>query len=95
MAEKDTGAITPAQIETAGPDAVSLMLNLMQRNSRETAAIQQTLIASLQHDFDDALQQIGRIRRNVLTVLHRPHTDYDIEVALYASYDIGDQAGML
>lgn len=82
--------ITPQRVAETGPDAVALMLNLMQRNSAETGKLRQDLYDSLQHDLEEARAEVGRIRRNVSIVLHRPHTDAMVGGALFAAHDYTD-----
>lgn len=79
--------ITPQQVTEAGPDAIALMIGLMQRNSAENGKIALSLYDAVQRDLDEARATIGRIRGNVLSVLDRPHTDRMVADALYADFD--------
>lgn len=85
--------VTAQQVEDAGPDAIALMLDLMQRNNRETAALTQSLHDSVQRDLNEARATIARIRGNVAIVLRRPHTDTMISDAItvaLAGHDLPD-----
>lgn len=76
--------ITPQQGAELGTDAMTLMLNLMQRNRNESETIRASLYESVQRDLDEANATIRRIRGNVMVVLSRPHTDAMVADALYA-----------
>ena len=73
-----------------GPDAVALMLRLMQRNSAENGKIMLGLYDSVQRDREKARAETVRIRRNVAIVLRRPHTDAMVYDALTADFDYTD-----
>jgi hypothetical protein len=82
--------ITPEQGAELGTDAMTLILNLMQRNQADNEAIRASLYDSVQHNLDEARAETLRIRNNIQITLHRPHTDFMIADALYASYDYED-----
>lgn len=82
--------ITPQQVAEAGPDAIALMLALMQRNERESAALTRGLYDSAQRNLEEARAEIARIRRNVSIVLRSPHTDAMVGEALFAGRDYPD-----
>jgi hypothetical protein len=85
--------VTAQQVEQAGSGAVALVIDLMQRNSRETAALTQSLYDSVQRDLDEARATITRIHGNVAIVLRRPHTDAMIADAIavaLAGHDLPD-----
>ena len=76
-------SVTPQQIREAGPDAVARLLEIMQRNSQETALLNRELVESLQRDLDEARRTIARIQHNIHVTLRYPHSDYMIEEALH------------
>jgi hypothetical protein len=84
QAGEATGSVSGQDVEKMGPDTTALLINLMSQNDKEASKLHNDLIGSLQRDYDAALAEIAMIRRNVMTVLHRPHTDYMIEGALYS-----------
>jgi hypothetical protein len=84
QAGETTGSVSGQDVEKMGPDTAALLINLMSQNDREASRLHSELIGSLQRDYDQALAEIAMIRRNVMTALHRPHTDYMIEGALYS-----------
>jgi hypothetical protein len=90
MSTEDGRPVSPADVTAMGPDAVALLIELMSRNDRETGKIQQDLIAALQRDYEATLAEVSMIRRNVMIVLRRPHTDLLIEEALFAARPLPD-----
>jgi len=77
--------VTPQQVTEMGPDAVALMIDLMQRNSRENSKIALDLYDSVQRDLNAARETINRIRRNIAITLRTPHTDAMIAGAVDAA----------
>lgn len=82
--------ITSEQVTEAGPDAIALMIKLMQHNSAENGKIMTGLYDAVQRDLDEARAETARIRRNVSLVLRLPHTDAMVGEALFAVLDYPD-----
>lgn len=74
--------MNPHDVEKAGPDAVALIIKIMQRNSAENHEIMRGLVESLQSDYDEALRMISIIRYNVSVIVSKPHTDRMVLEAL-------------
>jgi hypothetical protein len=75
--------MTPEEAAELGPGAMSLLIDIMQKNENETATIRQSLIDAIQHEREDAWATVSRIRHNISIILGKPHTDSMVMDALY------------
>lgn len=74
-------------------EALALVFNLMKKNSEESADIQNSLYASLENELQNTRRELDVLRSNIYTILHSPHTDFDLEDILYKTEYLPGRGG--